>query len=322
MNRREVIKSTMLVTGGVLSSSLVSFTPFKESNQQQCYAPLRLDIGDLETYIINDGVVRLPSIQPIFAPDVDKEKLTTELKRLHISENKFEGSLNVLLIKNEGKLILLDTGAGGKFGENAGNLIGGLKSIDIEASDITDIIITHGHIDHIGGILDQQDNFVFPSAQYHLAEKEYEFWMSEQDSSINDQGVLLAQKVFSKIEDKLHLFQYGTVLFSCLKTELAEGHTKGHTIFNIFSGEKSVKHIVDTFHSPFLVSKPEWGTAWDTDFDQAVKTRLRIIKEGTDNGTLFLSCHLPWPSLGYIDKVNGESQWTIIPYVDPTRITV
>jgi len=322
MKRREVIKSTMLATGAVLSTSLVSFRPFEVATAvKERYAPIRLELGELEAYILSDGVVRLESVQPVFAPNVDKAELKKELKRLHLKEDKFEGSLNVLLIKNQGKTILLDTGAGSQMGENTGHLVKALNTLNISTADITDIIITHGHLDHIGGVLDKDNKTVFSSAQYHIAKREYDFWMS-QDGTTGGSGVVLAQKVFNTIEDKLNFFDYGAILFSCLETELAAGHTKGHTVFNIFSGERSIKHIVDTFHSPFLISKPQWGTAWDTDFDQAVKTRQRIIDQGITQGTLFMSCHLPWPSLGYIDRLGDTAQWTIFPYTDPTRIKI
>lgn len=322
MNRREAIKSGILATGAILSTNFMGFRPLIDTINTGGYSTIKLDIGELETFIISDGIVSLDSVQPTFAPKVSKDTVNKELKRLHINESKFEASISVLLIKNAGKIMLLDTGAGNHMGENAGKLVGALKALNIEPTDITNIVITHAHLDHIGGIIDEQNNIVFPSAQYHIAEREHRFWMSEQDNSTNDAGVLFARKVLTKIKNRLNFFQYGDVLFSCLKTELADGHTRGHTIFSIFSGEKSIKHIVDTFHTPLLVAKPEWGTEWDADFDEAVKTRQRIIEEGANDRTLFMSCHLPWPSLGYIDKVKGTQQWTIFPYANPTKIVI
>lgn len=322
MNRREIIKSGILATGATLSTNFRGFRPLIDATNSESHPTVRLDIGELETYILSDGIVSLDSIQPIFAPNVSKDAVNKELKRLHIYQSKFEASISILLIKNAGKIILLDTGAGNHMGENAGRLIGALKTLSIKPTDITDIVITHAHLDHIGGIIDEQNNIVFPSAQYHIAEREYRSWTSEQYGATNDVGVLFARKVLNKIKDGLNFFQYGDILFSCLKTEMADGHTRGHTIFNIFSGEKSIKHIVDTFHTPLLIARPEWGTQWDADFDEAVETRQRIIDEGINDGTLFMSCHLPWPSLGYIDQVNGTPQWTIFPYANPLKITI
>jgi len=56
-------------------------------------------------------------------------------------------------------------------------------------------------------------------------------------------------------------------------------------MFTIYSGNKSLQHIVDTFHLPLLVSHPHWGCQWDTDFDKAVATRRKIVRQGAEQGT-------------------------------------
>lgn len=330
MNRRDILKSGLLATGGVfLSSGLVSFKSQYKHIRKERHTTLRLDIGELETYVLSDGIISLDSVQPVFAPDIASDFVTKELKNLHLKTHKAEAGINVLLIRKEEKLILLDTGSGYHFGANAGKLLGALKELGIESTDITDIVITHAHIDHIGGIIDKNNHFIFPSAKYFIAEKEFQFWMSEhpdfsksKGASSSDFSISFARSILTKIKDRLNFFQYGDVLFSCLKSELAEGHTLGHTIFKIFSGDKSIKHIVDTFHTQLLVVNPEWGTQWDVDFDKAVKTRERIIEDGVNNKTLLMSCHLPWPGLGYIDKINDSFSWTIYPYFSPERISL
>src|SRR5690606_3245117 len=169
----------------------------------------------------------------------------------------------------------------------------------------------------------------FPKATYHIAKKEHDFWLSDRPDFSNSKGdqasadfnVSFARKMLAKISCRLRLFDYGQTLFRCLIPELAEGHTPGHTIFTIHSQGTSLKHIVDAFHSSLLVLKPDWRTQWDTDFDKAVQTRKKLMKTGAEDETLFMSCHLPWPGLGFIDNINGSYRWQIYPYADPRRIT-
>ncbi|GAA4806370.1 MBL fold metallo-hydrolase [Olivibacter ginsenosidimutans] len=332
MNRREILKSGVLATGSLLlSTERMGFKRIThDAVNGETYIALKLLIGELETYILSDGIISLASIQPTFAPGTEESRLTNELSKLHLSPKQMEMGIHVMLIRKEDKLILLDTGSGHHFGENGGKLIPSLQTIGLSPEHITDIVITHAHIDHIGGILNAEDEFIFPHATYHLAKKEYNFWMSEKPDFSNAKGnqsaadfnISFAKNMLAKINDRIQLFDYGQELFSCLIPELAEGHTPGHTIFTIHSRGKFLKHIVDTFHTPFLVSKPDWGTQWDTDFDQAVATRKNIMKEESENSTLLMSCHLPWPGLGFIDKRGKDFYWRIYPYFNPINITI
>jgi len=288
---------------------------------------IALQIGDLETYILSDGEVIVDQFQPIFAPEITPDLVQQELEKLHLPLDKIRGAINVMLIKKEGRLILLDSGAGYHFGQNAGKLVGELSNMGIERQDITDIVITHAHIDHIGGIINSEGGFVYPNATYHIAEKELNFWLAEDPDFSKSKGkegsessILFARTVLKKMLSKLVTFQYGEVLFSCMYAELAAGHTPGHTIFKIFSGAHHLKHVVDSFHTALLVSHPEWGTQWDIDFELGIKTRKRLIEEGSRDRTVFMCCHMPWPGLGYIDKIASNYFWSIYPYYNPGRI--
>ena len=332
MNRLRVSSLRLLALIGLsLSVFLFSFKPIdKAKTTNRPRTALKLLIGNLQTYILSDGIISLPSIQPIFAPFINQQEFNAKLEKTHLPTDRLEVSSNIMLIKKDKKIILIDSGSGHHMGKNGGQLSASLQTIGILPRDITDIIITHPHIDHIGGILDKKDRFIFPNAKYHIAQKEYDFWMSENPMFPNSKdnisntnaGISFARKTLAKISDRLQFFAYGQHLFGCLIPELAEGHSPGQTILTLYAGEKSLKHIVDVIHTPFLVSNPEWGTIWDGDFEKAVNTRRKIIAEGAEQGTLFMTSHLPWPGLGFIDKNGTEHRWTIFPYSDPINIVV
>jgi len=312
-------------------TGLMSFKSKKASEENKLvYPSLKVQLGGLEIFILSDGIISLPSIQPVFAPKIEKSLVDSELVKLHAPMDKFETGINIVLVRKDEKVILFDSGSGHHFGSNGGRLIKSLGALNIKPEQVTDIIITHAHIDHIGGILNEQEEVVFANAKYHIARKEYNFWMSENpdfskskgDKPSADFSISFARTTLSKIEKHLQFFDYGQTLFSCIVPELAEGHTGGHTIFTIQSDGKHIKHIVDSFHTPFLVSKPEWGTEWDSDFNKAVETRIRIMEEGAEKKTLFMSCHLSWPGLGYIDKIQENYLWTPYPYSNPICITI
>lgn len=332
MNRRELLKSGLWTIGGILPiSGILGFKTKRAPQENQgVYPSLKVLLGSLEIFILSDGIISLPAIQPIFAPMIDKSVVDKELDDLHAPIDKIEAGINIMLVRKGERLILFDAGSGHHFGNNGGRLLKSLETLNIKPEQITDIIITHAHIDHIGGILNEQNKVVFTKADYYIAKKEYDFWMAENpdfskskgDRASADFNISFARKTLSMIVEHLHFFDYGQTLFSCIVPELAEGHTEGHTIFDIQSDGKYIKHIVDTFHTSFLVSKPEWGTEWDSDFNKAVETRKIIMEEGAKKKTLFMSCHLSWPGLGYIDKTQENYLWSSYPYSNPVSITI
>jgi hypothetical protein len=69
-----------------------------------------------------------------------------------------------------------------------------------------------------------------------------------------------------------------------------------------------------------LINQPQWGTQWDVDFEQAIKTRFKILESSSENNQLLMSAHLPFPGLGYIRKANGEYDWVQFPASNPHEI--
>lgn len=329
MDRRELLKLSVFGVGAAVLPSLMGFDfgeKYKsETDDQQGYISMKL--GLLEIFFFSDGLISLNNPQPIFAPAIDSEEVRKELKRIFLAEDKLEAAINVMLIKKGAEIILIDTGSGAHFG--GGHLKDNMERAGIKATDITHIFLTHAHIDHIGGIIAKDGSLVYPNADYHLAQKEYDFWMSEspdfsksKNTKSPKDSIALAQHVLGSIKDKLSLFHYGEVLYSCIQTELAEGHTPGHTIFNIFSDGKSIQHIVDIVHTPLLVVKPEWGTQWDVDFEKGIAKRKEILERSYLNRTLLMTTHLPWPGLGHIGKNGNSYQWIPFSYFIPSEIVL
>jgi glyoxylase-like metal-dependent hydrolase (beta-lactamase superfamily II) len=232
-----------------------------------------------------------------------------------------------LLIKKGNQYILVDTGEGYHDPVNAGWLHNSILEIGISPADITDILITHAHRDHIGGILSKEGARVYPNAKYYISAPEYNFWNNdEKDFSKSKMSSYptgkIQKEVFGAIKNELEIFEPGDTLFSCIETELAPGHTPGHIIFHVFSGNQSITHLVDVVHSPLLVNHPDWGTQWDVNFEEGVETRKRIFDKCYNDKRLVTTCHLPWPGVGYIDKTEDGWQWIPKVQSDPYTIRV
>jgi glyoxylase-like metal-dependent hydrolase (beta-lactamase superfamily II) len=114
------------------------------------------------------------------------------------------------------------------------------------------------------------------------------------------------------IQPKLRFVEANALLFNCIQLIAAPGHTPGHIILRIFSGDQELVHIADTIHSEVLLFRhPEWGFIFDVDFEQAIATRTSILKTLEQNKTLTLAYHLPWPGLGYVRYKNSAFEWEV-----------
>ena len=87
--------------------------------------------------------------------------------------------LIVYLRQSSDDAILIDAGMGAfdLLGTGFGHLISGLYVLGLHPSDISKVVVTHAHPDHIGGLV-SHGRAVFENAELAIAEKEYAFWMA------------------------------------------------------------------------------------------------------------------------------------------------
>ncbi|MBB5620841.1 glyoxylase-like metal-dependent hydrolase (beta-lactamase superfamily II) [Pedobacter cryoconitis] len=326
MKRRQLLKYAGVL--GILTSlptyKLNAQAPIPGLGVNSPSGYVKFKLGKLDLLVVTDGHIFIHPAQPIFAPGINTVKVKEALAENFMLDDAVDAAINILVIKKEKRIIIIDTGSGSAIGDQAGRFIKNLNSAGIKADDITDVFVTHLHVDHIGGILDGDGKLIFKNAMYYLSQKEYNFWMSEnpdfsqsKNKNSNEGSIVLARNIIAAVNDKLKLYNFGETLFDCITANLAEGHTPGHPVLKIVSENESLTHIVDTVHTTLLLSHPEWGTEWDIDFHKGVSTRTKILREQSKSKGLTMSCHLPWPGLGYITKKGDGYSWVQMPISTP-----
>lgn len=321
MDRRTILKSLALLGAGaaIPLRKLAAFPAYSKRPFHQ------FKLGELELTVLTDGHINLTPVQAHFPNGPEKAEKEL-LQKSFRPTDAVDLGMNMLVIKKGNDYILIDTGTGGGFGPDSGWLLQSMEDAGIKPENITHIIISHGHPDHIGGLL-KEERSVFPAATIHLSRIEHAFWMAaKQDfskSRFKDKDLLakftaLTQQTFKLLQSQLHLFEDKAEILGCIRMELAPGHTPGHCVTHIYSGNEELVHIADLVHSDVLLfPHPEWGFNGDTDIDLATTTRRRVMKSLADSRTKVIGYHLPWPGIGHVRSNGNDFEWVAETYAFP-----
>jgi len=270
------------------------------------WASTELKLGTKQLQTLSDGHLSLPA-DFIFGP-MDKQALAPVLADYGIaSGDPLTPEINVTLMRDGDNLIVFDTGSGSDFQSSAGQLVDALDAAGIAPEDVTHVVFTHCHPDHLWGVLDAFDDPLFSNAQHLMGQGEWEYWFNpETVNMIADNRITQAvgaRRRMQVLEEKMTLFGDGEEILPGVAARASFGHSPGHMSFEIRDGSNSVMILGDAVNNHHVsFAQPGWQTGADQDPETAAKTRLTLLDQMAHEKMSLIGYHLPDGGMGHAER--------------------
>jgi glyoxylase-like metal-dependent hydrolase (beta-lactamase superfamily II) len=257
----------------------------------------------------------------LFFSNVSQEVIEPRLAKYDANLQEVEMAYTCLFIKADQNCVLIDTGMGSSgFVPVTANLVKNLRKEGIEPDEIDTVILSHGHPDHIGGVVDHEGRLVFANARYVMHTKEWDYWMSNPvleelhlPEEFKTSILQTAQKMLSAIADRLKLVdEHNAEILPGIRAIASFGHTPGHMSVEISSEHQHLLFIGDATIHPLHIEYPELLAMVDHQPQQVLRARLELLESAEQKKVLVFAPHFPFPGLGYVAK--KENRWVWQPY--------
>ncbi len=306
----QVIRNKQQETNMKLNNTSQLVRPAPEELVPSRYA---LKVGEIDVLVVSDGVLPLPT--KMLGHNAAPSVRAAWFDGMFLPPDAFDWALNVVVVRSGGKTILIDAGLGldpDLHLPRAGQLINRLEAAGIDLASVTDVVLTHMHMDHVGGLLvDGVKERIRPDLRIHVAAAEVKFWEAPDFSHVSmppgfPDALRSAAKRFTE-EYRSHLrpFEEEYEVAPGVVVHRTGGHTPGHSVVRLASGGDRLTFAGDAVFAVGF-EHPDWYNGFEHDPEEAARVRVRLLQELAATGGLLVATHLPFPSVGHV-AVDGDA---------------
>jgi glyoxylase-like metal-dependent hydrolase (beta-lactamase superfamily II) len=282
----------------------------------------RLSSGETDAWVLFDQIFWAEPIQQ-FALGVPDSTIAELMERHFLPSNRLQLSSDTLLFRWAGETVLVDTGVGTQLAGSAGLLPQQLAALDVRPEEIGVVLMTHLHVDHIGGAFDPASGLAtFPNAKFFVSEAEINFWsqspldlgdVRELPPEFIDLTVQCARRALSILERQIQPFKPESELLPGITAIALPGHTPGHSGFLFKAPAGQFIAAADTMHDPILhITHPEWTSVGDWSRSQTEETRRKLLDALARDRIRFHAFHFPFPGIGRV-RATADGAYEFVP---------
>jgi glyoxylase-like metal-dependent hydrolase (beta-lactamase superfamily II) len=183
-----------------------------------------------------------------------------------------------------------------------------LGSAGIDLAAITDVVITHMHMDHVGGLnVEGIKAKLRPDVRIHVSAAEVEFWKNPDFSrTVMPEAVppalrKAAARFMELYSDSIVQFDQTVEVAAGVSARVTGGHTPGHCVVDIASNGEKLTFVGDAIFEVGF-DNPEWQNGFEHEPEVAAAVRIGLLNDAAETGSLLAATHVAFPSIGHIAK--------------------
>jgi len=301
ISRRRLLAASVAVpAAATLLSGVSSVLADGHSNKAQPNAIKNtFTLGDFEVSTLLAGSRTVEGPQNIFGMNVSAEEFQSVSEANFLPIDKAQFFFTPTVVRSGDEVILFDTGL------NPAGITAPLAAAGVSPDDVTIVVLTHMHGDHIGGLSGDDGAPTFVNARYVTGQAEYDAWAKQDNDGFKNKVQPLAEKI--------EFIGDGGSVISGITGMDASGHTPGHMMYMLESAGKQLALVADTAnHYVWSLAYPEWEVKFDMDKAKAAATRKRVFDMLAADKVPFVGYHMPFPGMGYVET-RGEGGFRYVP---------
>ena len=274
-----------------------------------------LRVGEIDVLVISDGVVTPPAES--MATNADPAVRAAWLDDRFLSRDAFDWALNEVVVRSGNQTILIDSGLGVEVPDfpRAGQLGHRLEAAGIDLTSVTDVVLTHMHFDHVGGLLvEGVKDRLRPDLRIHVSAAELRFWEAPDFSrtamppALAEVARSAAMRFMKEYRSHLRPFEEDAEVAPGVVVTRTGGHTPGHSVVRLESNGERLMFAGDAIF-PVSFDHPEWHNGFEHDPEEATRVRIRLMRELATTGAWLVATHMPFPSIGRVAVAGDLYRW-------------